>query len=69
MTNWTKQDNTRIRANHARSLGKHMPGMNSIAMRIEMYQRYMKENHIRLVPKIKNPTSGGFGVTRTSKGK
>ena len=69
MSNWNKQDNARIKGNCARSLGKHMPGMNSSAMRFEMYQRYMKENHVRLVPKIKNPTSGGFGITKTSKGK
>lgn len=69
MTNWTKQNNTRISNNCFRSLGKHMPGMNSSAMRVEMYNRYMKENHVRMVPKIKNPTTGGFGITKTSKGK
>ena len=69
MSNWTKQDNTRIKGNCARSLGKYMPVMNSSIAQFEMYQRRMKENHIRLVPKIKNPTSGGFGITKTNKGK
>jgi hypothetical protein len=69
MANWTKQDNTKIGGNCARNLGKHMPGMKATVARFEMHQRYMKENHIRLVPKIKNPTSGGFGITKTNKRK
>ena len=40
-----------------------------IVLNFEMYSRYMKEIHIRTVPKIKNPTSGGFGITKTHKEK
>ena len=55
MSNWTKQDNTKIGKNVEKNLGKCMPGMKSTIMRYETYQRFMKENHVRVVPKIKNP--------------
>ena len=66
---WNRQDSTKIHGRIDKRMGKYMPGMSSRLMNFEMYSRYMKEIHIRTVPKIKNPTSGGFGITKTHKEK
>ena len=66
---WNRQDSVKIHGRTNKGLGKCMPGMSSRLMNFEMYNRYMKEIHIRTVPKIKNPTSGGFGITKTHKEK